>query len=93
MKDLQRTQVDKFCIENAVTLENLSQRNIISIEDLCKNEYEKVDFNDRKLELFLNGVMLTITVPDGVYRVYNKNRFIGLGIVKNELIKRDIIIK
>ena len=43
-------------------------------------------------ELFLNGVQLTFNEQDDVYRIYNNNIFLGLGIVKNNLLKRDIII-
>lgn len=90
MKELQRTEVDKFNIKNSIFLENLTEENIISAEKLCE-KYERIDLNDRKLELFLNGVMLTINVENGLYRVYNNQKFIGLGIVKNELIKRDVV--
>ena len=44
------------------------------------------------IELFLNGVQLTHDLEDEVYRIYNNNNFIGLGIVKNKLLKRDIVI-
>ncbi len=92
MKNLQRVAVDHFSLENAVKLENLSEEDIISVEDLYKNNPE-IELNERKLELFLNGVMLTHHVADGIYRVYSENRFIGLGMVKNELLKRDVIVK
>lgn len=91
MKELQRTKVNKFHIANSVKLENLSENNIISIEEIFK-EYPKVDLNDRKLELFLNGVQLTFELDNGIYRVYNRNNFIGLGVVKDKLIKRDVVI-
>ena len=92
MKDLQRTKVDKFDIKNAVKLQDLTVKDVISVEELCKSYYEKIDLNERKLELFLNGVMLTFHKKDGVYMVYNNGKFIGLGIVKNELLKRDVVI-
>ena len=38
------------------------------------------------------GVKLTYKLNDGIYRIYNSDKFIGLGIVENELLKRDIII-
>lgn len=91
MKDLQRIKVDQFDIQNAVFLENLSEKHIIFAEKLCE-KYEKVELNTRKLELFLNGVMLTIDLKDGIYRVYHDQKFIGLGMVKNKLIKRDVIL-
>ena len=46
----------------------------------------------QKLELFLNGVQLTRELGDGVYRIYNNNKFIGLGIINDNLLKRDVVI-
>lgn len=95
MKELQRTSVNEFNIENSISLEELEdiniQEKIISIEEIFKDK-PKIDLNDRKLELFLNGVQLTHDLEDEVYRIYNNNNFIGLGIVKNKLLKRDIVI-
>lgn len=91
MKDLQRTKVDQFDIQNAVFLEDLSEKNVIHSEKLCEN-YEKIELNTRKLELFLNGVMLNMSLEDGIYRAYHNQKFIGLGVIKNKLIKRDVIL-
>ena len=55
------------------------------------NEFPKLELNARKKELFLNGVILTNEVEDGVYNIYSNNQYIGLGIVKDKLLKRDII--
>ena len=44
------------------------------------------------LFIFLNGVKLTYKLNDGIYRIYNSDKFIGLGIVENELLKRDIVL-
>ena len=53
----------------------------------------KLILNSRKLELFLNGVLLTFKNPEGVYNIYDENsNYIGTGIIKNELLKRDIIL-
>lgn len=95
MKELQRTSVDKFKIEESINLEELSedeaQKKILIIENIFK-EKEKIYLNDKGVELFLNGVQLTRELEDDVYRVYTDNRFIGLGIIKNKLLKRDIVI-
>lgn len=95
MKELQRTKVNEFDIKDAINLEDLDNVNIedkmISIENLFINN-DKIDLNNRKLELFLNGVQLTHDLNDGVYRIYNNNNFIGLGTVKDKLLKRDIVI-
>lgn len=97
MNNLQRTRVDIFNIENAVSIEEIKnnstiiEKNIISIEKIFK-KCEKIELNDYKLNLFLNGVQLTFNRPESVYRVYNQNNFIGLGTIKNNLLKRDVII-
>ena len=91
MKSLHRTKVSDFNIKNAVKIEDLTTDCVISVENFCK-KYPKIELNDRKLELFLNGVMLTFHENDGVYKIYNNGKFIGLGVVKNELLKRDIVI-
>ena len=95
MKELVRTRVDKFDIEKSLCLDELDNINIndkiITIEDIFSDK-SKIDLNNRKLELFLNGVQLTKDLDDEIYRVYNNNKFIGIGTVKNRLLKRDIVI-
>ena len=96
MKELNRTRVDKFSIENSVKLSELDsstekEKYLISIEDLF-NDCEKIELDERKIRLFLDGVKLTFKLENGIYRVYNNKKFVGLGIVKNELLKRDVIV-
>lgn len=97
MKNLRRTEVDKFNLEQAVTIEEIKEKTdiveqkIISVEEIFNNN-EKIQLNEYKLNLFLNGVKLTYNKPNGVYRVYNNDKFIGLGVIENKLLKRDVII-
>ena len=101
MSYLNRIVVDKFKIENAIDFEILEKNknneeflknNIITMEDVfC--ELPKIVLNSRKLELFLNGVMLTFKNEDGIYNIYDENNsYIGTGTIKDELLKRDIIL-
>ena len=101
MKNLKRVQVGNFKIENSITIDELENNinneefinsKIISIEKLFnKNSIIKLD--DRKLQLFLNGVKLTQKYKDGIYRIYDrKEKFVGIGIIENQLLKRDIVI-
>ena len=95
MAELKRTNVNQFSIEDSVTIEELEdvniQEKIISIEEIFKDN-PQIKLNERKLELFLNGVQLTHDLEDGLYRIYSNNEFIGLGIVRNKLLKRDVVI-
>ncbi len=105
MKELNRTKVGIFDIENSITIEELEEnkdnetylkKHIISIEDLFIELYgdeNKVMLSERKIELFLNGVKLTQALTDGLYRVYDeKGTFIGIGSVKDRLLKREIVV-
>ena len=95
MKELNRIQVGEFNIKNSYTLTQLKENNIekylISIEKLFKDK-ENIKLNNNELQLFLNGVKLKKETEDGTYKIYNNGIFIGLGIVENEKLKRDIIV-
>lgn len=93
MKNLCRTKVDEFSIDNAIDLEQLKNDNIqiINIEQIFeKKPFIKLD--ERKTRLFLNGVKLATKNEDGIYRIYSNKKFIGIGIVYKNLLKRDVII-
>ena len=62
----------------------------ISIEKLFENQ-PKIDMDNKKLQLFLNGVKLTYNLNDGIYSIFNNNSFIGIGVVEKNLLKRDIV--
>ena len=94
MKELNRTKVGEFSIDDSITieeLENANYNNFITVEDYFEN-YKNINLNEKKLQLFLNGVQLTWDLEDGIYRIYCDNKFIGIGTIKNNLLKRDIIL-
>lgn len=94
MKELKRTQVGEFLIENSITIGELEKnvdKYFITIEKYFKN-CSQIQLNTKKLQLFLNGVQLTHELEDGIYTIYSEEKFIGIGTVKNKLLKRDIII-
>ena len=106
MKELNRTKVGIFDIRNSIKIEELEdnkdnetylKEHIISIEDLFIELYgdeNKVMLSERKIELFLNGVKLTQALADGLYRIYDeKGTFIGVGSIKDSLLKREIVAK
>lgn len=108
MKELNRIKVGDFKIEDSIKVkeleENILKNNlskIITIEKLFK-EKEKVELTDSKIKKYLNGVQIPINEIDSktsnnnneeICRVYYKNKFIGLGVIKNEKLKRDIVIQ
>lgn len=101
MKSLKRTKVDKFEVEKAITFEELEENkeniewlknNSYSMEDILIN-LPKIQLKKKKINLFLNGVILDCEKENGVYNIYCEGQYIGTGIVKENLLKRDIIIQ
>lgn len=100
MENLIRLKVGEFSIENSITLEeilnaenpyNVLEKNIITLEEFFK-EKETINLSEKRLQLFLNGVNLTEPKQDGIYKIYNNNNFIGTGTLKEQKLKRDIIL-
>lgn len=101
MKELERIKVGSFFENEAVTLEEIKEndgnkefwaKNMITIEEFFKDE-PKIILPEYKLKLFLNGVNLSRKAQDGIYRVYSgQNIFIGTGVIKGSLLKREIVI-
>lgn len=97
MKELNRTQVGEFKIEDSVKIEELEEQKILNRHFITIEKYfeksQNIILDENKMKLLINGVQLSYNLQDGIYKIYNsENKFIGLGTVKNQLLKRDIII-
>ena len=91
MLELNRVKVDRFGIEDSLNFNELEknkeniEKYLIKMEEVFK-EIPQIYLTERKKELFLNGVVLR-----NLYNIF-QNKYIGIGIVKNGTLKRDIII-
>ena len=96
MSALNREKVGEFEINQAIKIEdikeNFNTNKLISLESFFEDK-DKIELSPRSYVAFLNGVKLFIDNEDGIYRIYNiEKNFIGVGIVKNGILKRDIVI-
>ena len=101
MSNLCRERVGEFDIKDSITIENLKENSgdsdflkkyFIDLEKIFKRN-EKIILTNRAFISFINGAKLFTDEINGVYRVYDiNNRFIGVGIVNNGILKRDIVI-
>lgn len=89
MVDLQRIQVDKFKIQDAVSIEKITESSIIPIEQIF-NEKQKIILNDTELKKFLNGIGIESNLE--IALVYNNEKFIGIAQNRNGKLIRDIVI-
>ena len=62
------------------------------MEEILK-DLPKIEVEERKKELFLNGVRLTKKENDGLYNIYCNQMYLGTGIIEKNLLKRDIILQ
>lgn len=93
MTSLLRTKVGEEDIKKSFTLseiENLKNEGkenfITSVEDYFT--YPKINIEGEKNHtLFLNGNTLVFEKEDGMYRVYEENKFLGLAQVKHNRLK------
>ena len=51
-----------------------------------------IELSQKELKMFFNGVQLKKDCRNDIYRIYNENNFIGIGIINNNVLKRDIIV-
>lgn len=100
MKELERIKVGDFFIEDSIDIKDLEQNinninyiksHFITIEKLFEKK-DRIELDNKKLDLFLNGVKLSTNKKDGLYKTYTNNKFIGIGIIEDGKLKRDIII-
>lgn len=101
MKELKRIKVGKYDIQQAITVEELENnisnedffgKHFISIEKAFEDK-ESIRINEKRMKHFLNGVKLSFELEDGLYKIYDeKEKFIGIGSIKNHLLKREIIL-
>lgn len=99
MKELNRIQVGQFELNQAVTIEDIEENkgnaefwneNVITMQKFFES-YPITKLQEEKLNLFLNGVQLTNNSDDGLYQIKVNNTVIGIGTIKNKLLKREII--
>lgn len=99
MKELNRVQVGQFNLNQAITVEELEKnkenekflnQHLITVQNFFE-KYPTVELKEEKLKLFLNGVQLTNNNCDGLYQIKVNNVVIGIGTIKNKLLKREII--
>lgn len=98
MKNLRRIQVGSFKIEDSITITKLkkdmesgNKLNLIPVEKILM-DMPTIELKEEKLKLYLNGVKIKTDKENGVYRVLVNNKFIGTGIIKDNTLKRDIVL-
>ena len=87
MTSLRRIRNGEFKIEDAVEIDEISEEKIMSIEKLFDKKIE-IGNNEKRL---VNGEKIPCNMPNGIYKIYS-NKFIGIGEIRDNFLKRKIIL-
>ena len=87
LKDLERVKVGTFYKEQSITIDEL--KNNKNNSEFIKEHLISFEYLLEKSET----IKLDTNLPDGIYKIRNEeNTFIGTGEVKDNILKRDIIL-
>ena len=100
MTSLRRLSVGNFNIMDAIKISELEKNindkefiinRLITIEDFFENN-NIIEIDLETYKKFLNGVKLESEKEDGIYKIIVNENFVGLGIVQNAKLKRELIL-
>ena len=89
LKSLQRVRVGKFCIEDAVTIDELNENFLIPIETCI--DFDKFNLPNRRVKAYLNGLPTDVKDVDKFVKVYAAGKFLGVGRIKGGELRSEKI--
>ena len=103
MCELNREKVGDFELSSSVTIEQLKngfqnkdflKKYFLDIENIFEKA-PKIVLDDSNIFKLLNGVKLLgfSDFEDGIFRIYFNNLFVGIAVLKNGVLKREIILE
>jgi tRNA pseudouridine55 synthase len=95
MTKLSRVQSGCFSLENSIKIEDLDnfdyEKHLIKPEDVIN--FESITLNEKD-DIELNfGRQVLLEKADGLYKIFNKQEFIGIGEIQNKSLKIKAYIK
>ncbi|MCK5780696.1 MAG: tRNA pseudouridine(55) synthase TruB [Psychrilyobacter sp.] len=93
MTGLRRTEVGEYKVEDGFTIEDMEKMGLEEDFSFVKSveesfPFEKVELKKEKdIKLYINGNTIVCDKPNDRYKIYEKNKFIGLGEVIDKRLK------
>lgn len=101
MVQLVRTRVGEFSLADSVSMDLIKQdeenayalieKHLIGVEEFFEDK-GKISLDEKQRKMFENGVKLEFSLVDGVYRIYQGEQFVGIGEVRGNWLKREIVL-
>ena len=96
MTSLERLESGIFTKENSFTLEEIIDnfdldKMLISPDTVVS--FKTINLSNKKFDDVINGRLCILDLPDGDYKVYGKNQFLGIGKIEDNNLKIKAFIK
>lgn len=101
MVQLVRTRVGEFSLADSVSMDLIKQdeenayglieKHLIGVEEFFEDK-GKICLDEKQRKMFENGVKLEFSLVDGIYRIYQGEQFVGIGEVRGNWLKREIVL-
>ena len=89
MISLNRIKSGNYSIDMSCDIEEVNENRIIPMQKMLRNSIT-IEKNISKL---LNGISLDYDLDDGLYNLFYDNVYIGIGEIRNKILKRKIIVE
>ena len=92
--ELRRTKVGKITIDKAIPLSELIKGNIknflVPVDELL--DMPEIKLSPESKKRFKNGMKIRTETPNGFYKIYSDGEFLGIGVVKSNLLKPEKVL-
>jgi tRNA pseudouridine55 synthase len=86
MSGLNRIKVGGFDIKNSKTIDNITENDLIDLEEPLQ-KYQAIYLENDEGKKYMNGVKIKTEENDGLYRIYLDNNFFGIGKIEKGILK------
>lgn len=90
MSRLNRVKTGKFSIESAKLITEISENDIVPMENIFENRFL---INENLLKKLVNGMTIKCDLKDGLYNLYCNKKYLGIGETIKGGLKRKIIVE
>ena len=90
LKNLLRTRVGNFFLRDSVTVENLQtapEKFLLPVESCL--DFEKFILPQHRVKAFCSGLSTTVKLPDKIVKVYDAEKFLGVGKISGGELKSE----
>lgn len=90
MQCITRTRCGGFQLKDASSIEEVKNKNFSLISCDKVFDYDSIDLNLQQCQKLFNGQKIFFEKGDGLYKMFNENDFLGIGEIKENILKFNL---